>query len=153
MTDGPMSWQPRNTALNAQPKVTRSANCYLSSMTRHQSPHQHRAMRLTDHHAVGIKRRLGPKTRLSHLTVKAGIRQLGAIHMTFVKTWTVEQDIQDRSMDREDVPQGTSTATYSDVTNLTTPGPNAADGLHQSYAVTRPDTEVPHTLSASHMKY
>jgi len=39
------------------------------------------------------------------------------------------------------------------VTNLTTPGPNAADGLHQSYAAMRPDTEVPHTLSASQIKY
>ena len=37
--------------------------------------------------------------------------------------------------------------------NLVTPGPNAADGLHQSYAAMRPDTEVPHTLSASWTKY
>ena len=44
-------------------------------------------------------------------------------------------------------------ATYSDVTNLTTSGPNTADGLHQSYAMTRPDIEVPHTRSASQMKY
>ena len=45
------------------------------------------------------------------------------------------------------------TATYSDVTNLTMPGPNAADGLHQSYAATRHGTEVPHTLSASQTRY
>ena len=73
--------------------------------------------------------------------------------MTFVKTWIVEQDIQDRSTDREGVPRETTRATYSDVTNLTTPGPNTADGLHQSYATTRPDIEAPHTLSASQMKY
>ena len=91
-------------------------------------------MRLIGHRAAGIKRQPEPKNRLFHLAVKARIRQLGAIHMTFVKTRTVEQDIQDRSTDREDVPRGTTTATYSDVTNLTTPGLNAADGLHQSYA-------------------
>ena len=44
-------------------------------------------------------------------------------------------------------------ATYSDVTNLTTAGPNAADGLHHSYAVTRHGTEVPHTLSALQTRY
>ena len=43
--------------------------------------------------------------------------------------------------------------TYSDVTNLATPGPNVADGLHQRYAAMRPGTEVLHTLSASQMKY
>ena len=101
--DGPMSWQPRNTAFNAQPKVTRSANCYLSSMTRRRSPYHHRTVRLTDHHTVGIKLQPEPKTRLSHSAVKAGIRQLGAIHMTSAKNWTVEQSTQDRSTDREDV--------------------------------------------------
>ena len=44
-------------------------------------------------------------------------------------------------------------ATYSDVINLTTPGPNITDGLHQSYATMRLDIGVPHTLSASQMKY
>ena len=106
-------------------------------------------MRLIGHRAVGIKWQLETKTRLSHLAVKAGIRQLGAIHMTFVKTWTVEQDIQDRSMNREDMPRHATTAIYSDVTNLVTPGPKTADGLHQSYVVVRPDIEAPHTLFAS----
>ena len=73
-------------------------------MMRRQTPHQHHTTRLIGHRAVGIKFQPEPKTRLSHLAVKAGIRQLGAIHMTFVKTWTVEQDIQDQSTDREDVP-------------------------------------------------
>ena len=106
-------------------------------------------MRPTDRHVVGIKRQLGPKTRLSHLAIKAGIRQLGVIHMTFAKTWTVEQDIQDRSTDHESVPRHARTAIYSDVTNLVTPGPKTADGLHRSYAAMWPDIEASHTLFAS----
>ena len=73
--------------------------------------------------------------------------------MTFGRTWTVEQDIPDRSTDREDAPRHATTAIYSYVTSLVTPGPNAADGLHQSYTVMRPDIEVSHTLSALQMKY
>ena len=73
--------------------------------------------------------------------------------MTFGRNWTGEQDTPDQSMDRGDAFRLATTATYSDVTNLTTPGLNAADGLHQSYATTRPDLEAPHTLSASQMKY
>ena len=95
MIDGLMSWQPKNTALSAQPKITRSTNCYLSSMMRHRSPYHHRAMRLTDHHVVGTKWQLKPNTSPPHLTVKAEIKQLGVIHMTFGRAWTVEQDIQD----------------------------------------------------------
>ena len=40
-------------------------------------------------------------------------------------------------------------AIYSDVTNLVTPGPKTADGLHRSYVAMRPDIEAPHTLFAS----
>ena len=109
-------------------------------------------MRLTDHHVAGIKRQPKPNTSPPHLTVKAEIKQLGVIHMTFGRTWTVEQDIQDRSTDREDVPRHATTATYSDVTNLVTLEPITIDGLHRSYVVTRPDIEVPHTLFASLMK-
>ena len=69
--------------------------------------------------------------------------------MTSGRTWTVEQDMQDRSTDREDVPRHATTASYLDVTNLTTLGPNAADGLPQSSATMRPDIEAPHTHSAS----
>ena len=72
--------------------------------------------------------------------------------MTFGRTWTVEQDIQDRSTDREDTPRHATMATYSDVTNLVTPGPKTADGLHPSYVATWPDIEAPHTPSASLMK-
>src|SRR4051812_38778154 len=61
-----MSWQPNNTAFNAQPKVTQSANCYLGSMTRLRSPYNHRAMRLTKHHVVGIKRQLFGHDKPSH---------------------------------------------------------------------------------------
>ena len=52
-------------------------------------------------------------------------------------------------MDREDVFRHATTATYSNVPNLVTPGPKAADGLHQSYVAMRPDIEAPHTLFAS----
>ena len=109
-------------------------------------------MRLTDHHAVGIKRQLMPNTRPPYLAVKAGTKQLGITHMTSGRTWIVEQDTQDQSMDREDVPRHATTATYSDVTNLVTPGPITIDGLHQSYVATRLDIEAPHTLFSSLMK-
>ena len=147
-----MSWQLKNTASSAQPKVTRRANCYLSSMMRHRSPYHHRAMRPTDHHAVGIKRQLKRNTSPPHLAVKAEIKQLGFIHMTFGRTWTVEQDIADRSMDREDAPGHATTAIYSDVTSLVTPGPKTADGLHRSYITMWPNIEAPVTLFASQTK-
>ena len=106
-------------------------------------------MRLTNHHVVGIKRQLKPNTSPPHLIVKVEIKQLGVIHMTFGRTWTVEQDIQDRSTDREDVPRHVTTAIYSDVTSLVTPGPKTADGLHLSYVAMWPDIEAPHTPFAS----
>ena len=68
-------------------------------------------MELTDHHVVGIKRQLKPNNRPPHLTIKAGLKQLGVTHMTFGRNWIVEQDIQDQSMDREDVPGDATTAT------------------------------------------
>ena len=40
-------------------------------------------------------------------------------------------------------------ATYSGVTNLATPGPLTADGLHRSYVAMRLDIEASHTLFAS----
>ena len=55
-------------------------------------------------------------------------------------------------MDREGMPRHAATATYSDVTNLVTHGPKTVDGLHQSYAATWPNIEVPHTHFASLMK-
>ena len=77
---------------------------------------------------------------------------IGVIHMTFGRTWTVEQDIPDRSTDREDVPRHVTTAIYSDVTSLATPGPKTADELHRSYVMKWPDMEAPHTVFASLMK-
>ena len=132
-------------------------------MRRHRSTQLPRVMP-TDHHVVetgrptghpatGIKRQLRPNSSLPHRPVKIETKEFGVTRTTSDRHWTAEQDIQDRSTDREDVPRGTKMATYSDMTNLTTPGPNAADGLHQSYATTWPDIEAPHTLSASQMKY
>ena len=61
-------------------------------------------MRLTDHHVVGIKRQLKLKTIPPRLITNREVKQLGVTHMTFGMTWTAEQDIQDQSTDREDVP-------------------------------------------------
>ena len=118
-------------------------------MMRRWSPYHHRAMRLTDHHVVGTKRQLKPNTSPPHLTVKAEIKQLGDIHMTCGRTWTVEQFRTDRSTDHEDVPRHAATTIYSDMTSLVTPGPKTADGLHRSYVAMWPDIEAPHTLFAS----
>ena len=99
-------------------------------------------MRLTDHHVAGAKRQLKPSTSPYYLTVEAEIKQLGVIHMTFGKTWTVEQDIPDRSTDREDMPRHMTMTTYLDVTNLVTLGPKTADRLHRSYVAMRPNIEA-----------
>ena len=119
------------------PRVMRNDHCVVETG------------RLTGHPAVGIKRQLRPNSSLPHRPVKIETKEFGVIRTTSGRPWTVEQDIQDRCTDRENVPRSTTTATYSDVTNLTTPGPNAADGLDQSYAAMRPAIEAPHTLSAS----
>ena len=84
-------------------------------------------MRLTDHHVVGIKRQLKPNTSPDYPAVKAGIDQLGTIHTTFGRNWTVEQDTPDQSTYREDASLLWTTATYSDVTNLITPGPKTVN--------------------------
>ena len=68
------------------------------------------------------------------------MEEFGVTHTTSGRSWTVEQDIQDRSTDREDVPPGMRR-------------PNTADRLHQSCVTIRPDTEAPHTRSASQMNY
>ena len=116
------------------------------------SPYHYCTMRQVDHNLVRIKRQLRPNTRPPHLAVKARIKQLGVVHTTFDRTWIVEQDMQDRSTDREDVPQHATTATYSDVTNLATPGPKTANGLHRRYVAVWPNIEAPHTLFASQTK-
>ena len=110
-------------------------------------------MRLTDHNTIGIKRQLKPNSSPPHPNNKTEIKQLGVIHTTLGRTWTVEQDTPDQSTDREDASRLGMTATYSDVTNLVTPGPITTDGLHRRCAVARPLIEAPHTPSASQMKY
>ena len=154
-----MSWQPKNTASDTQPRVTQSEGCYLSLMKRRRSSYLPRVTRPTEHYAVrtvrridhlvvGIERQFKPNSP-PHRHGKIETKQFGVIHTTSGRPWAVEQDIQDRSTDREDVPRGTTTATYSYVTNQTTPRLNAAGGLHQSYAAMRPAIEAPHTLFAS----
>ena len=61
-------------------------------------------MRLTDHNAVEIKRQLKPNNSPPHPNKKTEIKQLRVIHTTLGRTWTVEKNIPDRSMYREDVP-------------------------------------------------
>ena len=84
-------------------------------MKRHRSPYFPRVMqpteryadetvRWTDHLVVGIERQFKPNSSPPHRHEKIETKQFGVIHTTFVKTWTVEQDIQDRSTNREDVP-------------------------------------------------
>ena len=149
---GLTSWQPRNTASSAQPKVTRSINCYPNSMMRHWSPSYQRVMRLTNHHVAGTKRQLKPNTSPHYLAVKTDIQQLGDAHMTYGMTWRTEQVRPDRSTDHGDVPGCTTTATLPDITNTTLFGPNTGRQLHPSCVATWPDTEAPHTPSASVMK-
>ena len=145
-----MSWQQRNTASNAQPRVTRSTDCYLSSMRRRRNLyHVAGTMWPTDPNAVGIKRQLKPNSNPPHPNEKTEIKQLGVIHTTLSRTWTVEQNIPNRSTDHEDVPRHATSATYSDGTSLVMLGPKTADGLHLSYVATWPNIEAPHTHSAS----
>ena len=108
--------------------------------------------RPTGHPVVGIKRQLRPNSSLPHRPVKIETEEFGVTRTTSGRPWTVEQDIQDRSTDREDVPRGTTTATYLDMTNLVTPEPITAGGLHRRCAAKRPDIEAPHTLFASLVK-
>ena len=109
-------------------------------------------MRLTDHNVVRIKRQLKPNTGPPHLSVQARIKQLGDVHTSVNGTWTVEQDTQDRSMDRGDVLGHATTATYSDVTNLATPEPKTTNRLHRRYVAVWPTIKAPHTLFASQTK-
>ena len=75
MTDGLMSWLPRNTASNAQLRVTRSASYYLNSTTRPLSPYRQSIKllkSLTDHCVDGTNRLLTPNTSPHHPAVEAG---------------------------------------------------------------------------------
>ena len=114
-------------------------------MTRRWSPYHHHAMRQVVDNSVRIKRQLKPNTRPPHLAVKARITQLTVVQTTFSGTWTVEQDTQDRSTDREGMPGHATMATYPDVTNPDTPEPKTANGLLRSYVVVWPNIEAPYT--------
>ena len=109
-------------------------------------------MRQVDHNWALVKRQLKPNTRPPHLAVKARIKQLGVVHTTFDRTWTIEQETQDRSTDRENMLRHAMMATYSDVANLVTPKLITAGELHRRCAATWPDIEAPHTLFASSTK-
>lgn len=74
------------------------------------------------------------------------------IHMTCGMTWKTEQVRQDRSTNHGGVPLRAMTATWPNMTNIITTEPMTADELHPSYVTTWPDTEAPHTPSASLMK-
>ena len=86
-------------------------------------------MRQVDDNPVQIKRQLKPNSRPPYLAVKARITQLVVVQTTFDGTWTVEQDTQDRSTDREGMSQHATMATYLDMTNLATPEPKTANAL------------------------
>ena len=105
--------------------------------------------RPTSHPAVSIKQQLRPNSSLPHRPIKIEMEEFGVTRMTSDRAWTVEQDIQGRSTDREDMPRHVMMAIYSDVTNLVMRGPKAANGLHRSYVTMRPDIDAPHTLFAS----
>ena len=149
MKDGFMSWQPENMASSAQPKATRRANCYHSSMTRRWSPSYQVTMRLTDHHVAGTKRHLEPNTSPHYLAEQTEIQHLGDIHMTCEMTWKTEQVRQDRPTDHGGVPLRAMIAIRLNVTNITTSGPKTADELYLSYVMTWPNIEAPHTPFAS----
>ena len=121
-------------------------------MTGRWSPYHRHTMRQVTGNSVWIKRQLKPNTRPPHLAVKATITQLTIVQTTCSGTWTVEQDMQDRSTDRKGMPRHATTATYSDVTNLATPEPKTANGLLRSYVAVWPNIEAPHTRFASPMK-
>lgn len=135
MTDGLMSWQPRNTDSSAQPRVTQSASCYPNSMMRpwslyHQSVKP--ATDLIDHHVVGTDRQLKLNTSLHHPAVKAERQRLQDTLMTYDKTWTIEPVRPDRYMDQGAMLQHGKMAIRPSATSITFPGPITAAGLHQN---------------------
>ena len=121
-------------------------------MTGRWSPYHRHTMRQVTDKSVRIKKQLKPNTKPPHLALKARITQLTIVQTTCSGTWTIEQDTQDRSTDRESMLRHATMATYSDVSNLATPDPKIAKGLFRSYVVVWPNIEVPHTRSASLMK-
>ena len=89
MADGLKSWQLKNTASNAQQRVTRSVSCYPNLTMRRWSLYHQRITRMTDpigHHVAGTERQLEPNTSPHHFAVKAEKQQLGDTHMTYDRT-------------------------------------------------------------------
>ena len=121
-------------------------------MTGRWSPYHRHTMRQVTDNSVRIKRQLKPNTRPPHLAVKAGTTQVTITQTTCSGIWTIEQDTQDRSTDRESMPRHATMAIYSGVTNLATPEPKTAKGLLRSYVAVWPNIEAPHTLFASQTK-
>ena len=155
MTDGLMSWQPRNTASNAQLRITRSASCYPNSTTRLWSLYRQRVtllMDLTDQHVAGTERQLKPNTSPHNLAVEAERQRLQDTCMTYDRTWTIEPVRPDQSMDQGGVSQREKTAIRPGATSITTSKPKTAYGLHLNCVVTSPNTEAPHTPYASPMR-
>ena len=155
MTDGPMPWQPRNTASSTQLKVTQSEGSSPNSTKRSQSLYLQQVMRLMDltgHLMVGIERQPKLNTNLQHPTLEVEKQRLQYARTTCDGAWTIEPVIQDQFMDHEGVHQRKKTATKPGAINTTSHGPKTAYGLHLNCAVTSPDTEEPHTLYASPMK-
>ena len=112
-------------------------------------------MRLTDpidHHMAGTERQLKPYTSPHHLAVKSEKQQLGDTHMTYDRTWKIEQVRPDQSMDHEGVPWRERTAINPGATSTTTPRPKTAYRLHSNCVVIWPDIEAPHTPYASPMR-
>ena len=121
-------------------------------MTERWSPYLRHTMRPVTNNSVRIKRQLKSNTRPPHLSVKAGTTQATITQTTCRGTWTIEQDTQDRSTDRESMLRYAMMASYSDVSNLAMPEPKTAKGLLRRYVIVWPNTEAPHTPYASQMK-
>lgn len=106
MTDGLMSWQPRNTASSAQLKVTQSASCSPNSTRKSWSLYRQHVMQLMDltgHLMVGTEWQLKPNTNLRHLALEAEKQRPQDACATCNRTWTIEPVIPDQFMDREGV--------------------------------------------------
>ena len=155
MTDGLMSWPPRNTASNAQLRVTQSASYYHNSTTRPLSQYRQIIKLLTNltaHDMDETDQLRTPNTSPRHPAVKARRQQPRAIPMTYTRTWTIETARQDQSMDRGDVLQRERTTIRPGATGTTSPGPKTAFGLHPNCVVTSPNTEAPPAPYASPMR-
>ena len=152
MTDGLKSWQPKNTASNAQQRATQSAGCYHNSMMRPLSQYRQSIIlltNLTDHHVDGTERLLTPNTSPRNPVVEAQRQRPRAIPTTYARTWTKEPVRPDRSMGQGGVLQCETTAIKPGATSTTPPELKTEYGCHPNFVVTSSDTEVPHTPYAS----